>query len=53
MIYLAVMKSIVEKFTLICDKCFLLTTMKAKRFNVREILKALLNLKGRDTSYTF
>ena len=36
MIYLALMKSIVENFTLIYDKCFLLRSMKAKRFNVRE-----------------
>mgnify|MGYP007058288770 FL=1 len=26
----------VEKFTLIYDKCFLLRTMKARRFNLRE-----------------
>ena len=30
------MKSIVEKFTLICDKCFLFRTMEAKRYNFRE-----------------
>ena len=45
---------LVEKFTLIYDKCFLLRTMKARRFNLREpgLLKALLNLKGRNISYT-
>ena len=31
------MKSIVENFTLIDDKCFLLRSMKAKRFNLREL----------------
>ena len=49
------MKSIVENFTLIYDKCFLLRSMKAKGFNQfvnPGILKALLNLKVKDASYT-
>ena len=43
-----------EKFTFIYDTCFLLRTMKARRFNLREpgLVKALLNLKGRNITYT-
>ena len=44
----------VEKFPFIYDKRFLLRAMKARRFNLREpgLLKALLNLKGRNKSYS-
>ena len=44
----------VQKFTLIYDRCFLLRTVKARRFNLREpgLAKALLNLKGRNISCT-
>ena len=57
MIYLALMKSIVENLTfkLIYDNCFLLRSMKAKGFNQfvnPGILKALLNIKVKDISYT-
>ena len=54
MIYLALMKSIVENFTLIYDKCFLLRSMKAKGFNLREpwYTKGLAKYKSKDISYT-
>ena len=44
----------VEKFTLIYDKCFLLRTMKARRFSLREpwFTKGLAKCKGRNISYT-
>ena len=44
----------VEKFPFIYDKRFLLRAMKARRFNLREpgLLKALLNVKGRNKSYS-
>ena len=43
----------VEKFTLIYDKCFLLRTMKARRFSLREpwFTKGLAKCKGRNISY--